>query len=172
MTTETSERHADRAVPLRTERDRAVAADASCFGPTALRALLEQLAVAVFMADRQGRLVYANAAARRDVAALPAAVGSMLARALLTGEVVRDEEIELADTTGRRRYASVSVTPLGAGVDEVEGGREASEPAAHDDGSHRSKPRATTASFAGVESRHDASNTSNPFASMRSSWPL
>ncbi|AHG92575.1 PAS domain containing protein (plasmid) [Gemmatirosa kalamazoonensis] len=104
-----------------TLRERSVADDASCFGPSALRALLEQLEVAVFMADRQGRLVYANAAARRDVAALPDAVGSLLGRALLTGEVVRDEEIELGSTTGRRRYASVSVTPLGASLDAIDG---------------------------------------------------
>ena len=59
-----------------------------------------------------------------------------------------------------------------ARIDEVERSCEAREPAAHDGDLHRSRPRATTASFAGVESRHDASKTSKPFASMRSSWPL
>lgn len=84
------------------------------FGPQALRALLAQLPVAVFLADRQGRVVFANDAARRDITSLPDAVGAVLARALLTGEVVRDEEIALGPCPGPRRYASVSVTPLGA----------------------------------------------------------
>ena len=42
-----------------------------------------------------------------------------------------------------------------AGVDELERGGEAREPAADDRDLHRSSPRATTASFAGVDSRHD-----------------
>jgi PAS domain-containing protein len=111
----------DRAVSLPAVREPSPAADAPDFGPAALRALLAQLPVAVLMSDRDGRLVYANAVGRREVAALPAAVGTLLARALLTGEVLRGAEIELADPTGRRRWASVSVTPLADPTGEIEG---------------------------------------------------
>ena len=116
MSTETTDRHTDRSAS-----DRTSANDASCFGPAALRALLEQVPLAVFMADRQGRLVYANETARRDMAALPDIVGSLLGRALLIGEFVRNEEIALAGAAGRCRYASVSVTPLYGDGDAIDG---------------------------------------------------
>ena len=60
---------------------------------------------------------------------------------------------------------------LDARVDELERRGKARQPAAHDGDLHRSSPRATTASLARVDSRHDRSKTSKPFASMRSSWP-
>ena len=60
---------------------------------------------------------------------------------------------------------------LRARVDEVERGREPGEAASDDRRPHRSSPRATTASFAGVERRHDAPKTSKPFSSIRSSCP-
>src|SRR5205823_14682970 len=49
----------------------ATIAEECYFGPEALRTLLTQLPVGVLMADRQGRLVYANAAAQADVPRLP-----------------------------------------------------------------------------------------------------
>ena len=58
-----------------------------------------------------------------------------------------------------------------APIDEIECGGEPGEAAAHDRDFQRHIPRATTASFARVESRHDAVKTSKAFASMRSSWP-
>ena len=58
---------------------------------------------------------------------------------------------------------------LCARVDEVEPSGQPGETAADHRHLHRTSSRATTASFAGVESRHDSSKTSKPFASMRSS---
>jgi PAS domain-containing protein len=102
----------------------AVAAAGVRFGTEALRALLAQLPVAVLLADRQGRIVYANAHARRASivgrAALPEPVGWALARALLTGEVVRDEELELADASGAARWAGLSITPVANAAGEIE----------------------------------------------------
>ena len=59
---------------------------------------------------------------------------------------------------------------VGARVHQVERRSQSGEPAADDCDLH-SRFRATTPSFARVERRHDASKTSKPFASMRSSWP-
>ncbi len=58
---------------------------------------------------------------------------------------------------------------VGARVDEVECRGEPRETASDDDRLHRTSPFATTASFAGAESRVFSPKTSNPFASMRSS---
>ena len=58
---------------------------------------------------------------------------------------------------------------VGARVDEVECRGEPREAASDDDRLHRTSPFATTASFAGAESRVFSPKTSNPFASMRSS---
>ena len=56
-----------------------------------------------------------------------------------------------------------------AAVDEVERSRESGQTAADDRGLHRQSPRATTASFAGAESRVRSPKTSQPLASIRSS---
>ena len=83
----------------------------------------------------------------------------------------------IAVARGQRLHGAAERRPrlverhLRAGVDEVERRRQPCEAAPHDRDPHRTSPRATTASFAGVESRHDGPKTSKPFASMRSSWP-
>ena len=87
----------------------------------AARALLAQLPIAVFLTDRQGRLVYANAEACRHVAELPDAVGTVLGRVLLTGEAIRDEEVEMTTPEGGRRWASVSITAIVSPRGDVEG---------------------------------------------------
>ena len=95
-----------------------------------LTALLAQLPVGVVIADAAGRQLHANDAARRlrrsadagRAAAPSAAVDLALARALLTGEVVRDEEVEYRDADGRRRWLRVSATPVRGAAGEVEVG--------------------------------------------------
>ena len=116
MSAEATGHRAGRAAP-----DAPLTLDECHFGPAALRALLEQLPVAVFLTDRQGRLVYANTEARRRVAMLPETVGTLLGRVLLTGEVVRGEEVELAAPDGRRRWASVSLTAIAGADGDIEG---------------------------------------------------
>jgi PAS domain-containing protein len=123
MSAATIDRHVARPVacePLARER-LALGADERCFGPAAIVALLAQLPVAVFLADRQGRLVYANAAARREIAHLPDVIGSILGRVLLTGETVRGEEIELTAVGACRRWAAVSATPLASTSGGIDG---------------------------------------------------
>jgi PAS domain S-box-containing protein len=115
--------------------DGAPASDERCFGPAALRALLTQLPVGVLFYDRRGQLTYANDAARRllerysrpgadDETATSSPLRDRtqwaLTCALLLGETVRDEELELTRPEGRRAWLSLSVTPLRDVAGEVE----------------------------------------------------
>jgi PAS domain-containing protein len=79
----------------------------------ALDALVDRLPLGVAMTDRDGRLLYANAAARAlDVAELRA-VRCAVAHALLTGDEVRGERFEHHAPAGKwRRWLAVSVVPL------------------------------------------------------------
>jgi len=52
-------------------------AEECCFGPEVLRTLLTQLPVGVLMTDRQGRLVYANAAAHKRSESLEPLIESL-----------------------------------------------------------------------------------------------
>ena len=118
MSTETLDRRHARVVPRESLMP---SSDERCFGPAALVALLAQLPVAVLLADRGGRVVYANVAARRGVPRLPDAIGAILARALLTGETVREEVVEIAEPGARRWWAGVSATPLASAVGDIDG---------------------------------------------------
>jgi hypothetical protein len=60
-------------------------------------------------------------AARRDVPRLPDAVGAILARALLTGETVREEVVEIAEPGAHRWWVAVSATPLASAVGHIDG---------------------------------------------------
>ena len=89
-------------------------------------ALLASLPVGVMLAGADGRLLYLNAAARRlraDGEVPPQrrlrpdgpvawATDLALARALLTGEVVRDEVVEYAGAGRRRRWVRIGATPV------------------------------------------------------------
>ena len=79
-----------------------------------LHALLEQLPVGVVVANGKGRIVilYENELAQRIRVSDPTKAEWPLARALLLGEVVRDEEIEVVMSDGKRRWLSVSATPI------------------------------------------------------------
>jgi len=88
-----------------------------------LEALLAQLDTGVLVLDADGRVAYENEAARRlrddgdllaDRRSGPVTLASDLAtaHALLTGERVRDEEVEYFGTDGRRRWVRLSATPV------------------------------------------------------------
>lgn len=81
--------------------------------------LLEQLPVAVLVADRDGRVVYANADARALRVERIERIQWAVTRALLTEDAVREEDIELLAAGQPRRWMTALVTPLrtpGVGV--------------------------------------------------------
>jgi PAS domain-containing protein len=86
----------------------------SRLGLAILHALLEQLPVGVVVANGKGRIVilYENEVAQRIRVSNPAKAEWPMARALLLGEVVRDEEIDVVMSDGTRRWLSVSATPI------------------------------------------------------------
>lgn len=81
-------------------------------GAAALDTLVEHLPVGVLVAERKGRLVYANAAARRLGADALAPLRWALTRALLTESAAREDGFELRDPNGERRSFNVSVLPV------------------------------------------------------------
>jgi PAS domain-containing protein len=86
---------------------------------TAVDALLEQLPVAVLVADRNGRVVYANAEARTLRVERLERIQWAVTRALLTEDAVREDDVELLAAGQPRRWMTVLVTPLrtpGVGV--------------------------------------------------------
>lgn len=104
-----------------------------------MNALLEQLPVGVVVAGRDGQVEYVNAMActlldeRRRTPETNAwrasppkqspqldPINWIIARALLTGEIVRDEEIEFLDVQDEWRSLSVSATPVRDSAGEVE----------------------------------------------------
>ena len=68
--------------------------------------------VAVFMVDRDGHVVYANAQARTLRADRLDRIQWAVTRALLTEDAVREDDIELLADGNPRRWLSVLVTPL------------------------------------------------------------
>jgi hypothetical protein len=76
-------------------------------------ALLTQLPVGVAIASRDGRLAYMN-----EVAAVgdPDVLHWIIARAQLTGEVIREEEVSYRDERDEPRTLCVSATPVGENV--------------------------------------------------------
>ena len=118
----------------------------------------------------------------------PADIGAALAdpfeEAQVLGEAAEGDVLavvrrrrRLARALGKRLHRPAERRPrleqrhVGVRVDEVERGGEARETAADHCHLHRIRPRATTASFADVDSRQEAPKTSNSFASMRSRCP-
>ena len=95
----------------------------SRLGLAVLHALLEQLPVGVVVANGRGRIVilYENELAQRIRISNPAKAEWPMARALLLGEVVRDEEIDVVMSDGTRRWLSVSATPINTDADGPDG---------------------------------------------------
>ena len=94
-------------------------ADAHGVTPTALDGLVEQLPVGIWIVDRDGRVVFANEAARALGVERLEPLQWLVTRALLTEEPVRDDAIEIVATGQPRRYVSAHVMPVrvaGVGV--------------------------------------------------------
>ena len=81
-------------------------------GPTALDGLLEHLPTGIMVVDRDGRAVYANAAARSLRLERLEPLQWAVTRALLTEDAVREDEIEVVTPGQPRRWLSVHVTPV------------------------------------------------------------
>ena len=79
-----------------------------------LHALLEQLPVGIVIANGQGsvRVIHENERAQQIRLSDAAKAEWPVARALLLGEVIRDEEIDVVMSDGTRRWLSVSATPV------------------------------------------------------------
>ena len=87
--------------------------------PTALDDLLEQLPVGLWIADRDGRVVFANEAARALGVDQLETLQWAVTRALLTEEPVHEDAIEIVVTGQKRRWVSAHVMPVrvaGVGV--------------------------------------------------------
>ena len=103
-------------------------------------ALLEQLPVGIVVAGRDGRFEYVNPISERlldeqqrahmapqpslGVAEVPASelgpIHWIIARSLLIGEVIREEEVEYLDSHDEWRTLNVSATPIRDAAGEVD----------------------------------------------------
>lgn len=88
-----------------------------------LDALLSQLPVGVVIANGKGRVVviYENELAERIRLSDAAKAEWPMARALLLGEVIRDEEIDIVMADGTRRWLKVSATPIRSEGNSIDG---------------------------------------------------
>lgn len=87
--------------------------------PDAIDTLIEQLPVAVLIADRDGHVVYANKEARTLRVQRLERIQWAVTRALLTEDQVREDDIEFVADGQPRRWLTALVTPLrrpGVGV--------------------------------------------------------
>src|SRR5574338_163092 len=110
--------------PLITDRPRTFSRVAEEYGVSAatIDGFIERLSVAVLIVDRDGRVVYANEAARALRVERLDAIQWAITRALLTEAPVREDELEVALPGEPRRWLSVYVTPvrvLGHGVNSA-----------------------------------------------------
>jgi PAS domain-containing protein len=80
--------------------------------PAAIDALVDALPVAVLVADGRGRVLFANAEARALHVEQLDRVQWAVTRALLTEDVVREDDIELVTDGEPRRWMSALITPL------------------------------------------------------------
>ena len=80
--------------------------------PAALDGLFEHLPTGFIVVDRDGRVAYANAAARALRIDRLEPLQWAVTRALLTEDAVREEEIEVVTPGQPRRWLSANVTPV------------------------------------------------------------
>ena len=88
------------------------AAEEQLVGGAAVDSLLDALPVGVLMVDRDGRLVYMNDAARALHIEQLEPLHWAVTRALLTEDVVREDEIEVVGPGDSRRWLSAQVIPV------------------------------------------------------------
>ena len=86
-------------------------AEAHQVAPTAIDRLLDHLPVALMLVDREGRLVYANDSARALGIERLDPLQWAITRALLTEDVVREDEIAVSIAGEPPRVLSARVTP-------------------------------------------------------------
>jgi PAS domain-containing protein len=103
------------------------------FTPAMVAALVATLPIGVVLLSMDGSVVYANDAARplwtnAHACAAPAPLDAIIARALLAGVVVRDEELAIDPVVARRdhhwicgQHLVVSATPLSRAQHEMDG---------------------------------------------------
>ncbi len=114
----------DRAVPtepIAADRGKPFSRVAEAQGVTwpMMDGLLEQLPVGLMVVDRDGRVVFANAAARALRVERLEPLQWAVTRALLTEDAVREDEVEIVAPGQPRRVLSVHVMPVrvsGSGV--------------------------------------------------------
>jgi PAS domain-containing protein len=110
------------------------------FGENALRALLAQLPDGVVVTDANGQFIYVSEIADRMMSELtpiaadgswplgevvgsvrrPLVIDRAVTRAVLIGDEVRDEEVACMTRDDRRRWLSVSATPIRDATGRVE----------------------------------------------------
>lgn len=88
------------------------AAEQQLVGSAAVDSLLDALPVGVLMVDRDGRPVYMNAAARALRIEQLEPLHWAVTRALLTEDVVREDEIEVVGPDDTRRWLGAHVIPV------------------------------------------------------------
>ena len=103
--------------PVAVERDSVVVSFSRVvreleIAPAAVDALVDGLPVAVFVVDGRGGVLFANAEARALRVERLERVHWAVTRALLTEDVVREDDIELVTDGEPRRWMSALITPL------------------------------------------------------------
>ena len=88
------------------------AADQHGVTPAAIDTLIDQLSVGIWITDRNGRVVFANAAARALCVDTLEELQWAITRALLTEEPVREDVIEIVTAGRPRRWVSAQVLPV------------------------------------------------------------
>jgi PAS domain-containing protein len=109
----------DKRLPVRRPASFSEVAAEHSVTPTALDDLLEHLPVGLWIADRDGRVVFANEAARALGVDQLETLQWAVTRALLTEEPVHEDAIEIVVTGQKRRWVSAHVMPVrvaGVGV--------------------------------------------------------
>jgi PAS domain-containing protein len=86
------------------------AAETLGIGPVVLDQLIDELPVGVLVIERSGNVIYANRAARELHGQGMNPVWWLVARAMLTGELV-DEEVEVAARDKPKRVLAAKVIP-------------------------------------------------------------
>lgn len=87
-------------------------ADACGVTPANMDELIEHLPVGVLIVDRDGRMTYANAAARALKIERLETVQWAVTRSLLTEDAVREDEIQVVTPGQPRRWLSTHVLPV------------------------------------------------------------
>jgi PAS domain-containing protein len=117
-------RSAERVIPLGRDTDAPADAppslsrvpEAHRLDAAVIDTVIEQLPVGVLVADRSGLVVYANEVARGLRLDHLAPVRRALTCALRTGDAVREDTLELRQSTGSRGWFALTATPIrGAG---------------------------------------------------------